>query len=90
MITKEEILRLATGMAGRIFASDSHGDASIEEVVQDCFNSILHIANKYNIRIEDGPARRDSIYTPEVEAALARSVAPRPTMKNPGHRSDER
>ena len=71
MITKEEILRLAIGMAGRIFASDSHGDASIEEVVQDCFNSILHVANKYNIRIEDGPARRDPIYTPEIEAALA-------------------
>ena len=62
MITKEEILRLATGMAGRIFASDHHGDANVTEVVQDCFNSILHVAQKEHIRIEDEPARRDPIY----------------------------
>jgi hypothetical protein len=67
-ITKEEILLLATGMAGRIFSSDNHGDANIEEVVQDCFTAILHVAQKENIRIEDGPARKDPIIlTPKSE-----------------------
>jgi len=66
MIAKEEILRLAAGMAGPVLASEYHGDATITETVQACFDAILRVAQKECIRVGDGGPS----YIPEIKVAL--------------------
>ena len=72
MITKEEILRLACAMSAEECRDFGQLVSDVRtKNMQACFNAIVELCHRENIRIEDGPARRDSIYTPEVEAALA-------------------